>query len=498
MAVNTWQKILASLKLKVNVQSFSTWLRPTRLLSEEAGMLNIEVPTAEFAAWIEEHCGGMIRAEIAAKDNGLRDVRFIPIPPPAPLEHPKTEAAPELVASRAAPVIPEICWRGIFEEYRKVARKASESPEAFQFAGIAAALSAAIGKSVGMEDPVEMYPNIYACVVGEAGIGKSDPLKFALRKILRNALPTISELPALASAQGLISAIRRHGVESPSTLITLSELRSLIETSSQKSSGDLIPKLNDLFDCVPRLENPTKNSYEEVDNPPPGVVYAATTPVWMEKAKKQDLSGGLGRRFIFFAADAVLGVRVKPQDWSAVTADLIRILEFWRKKKPAKISFDAEAKEAYWKWHDSRPTLKCKHSLIQTLSVGHRGYVLKFAILYAVMDRAEIITIDHLKAATALTDQYSFPCLWHLFADFELSPFGKLEQKIADLVKNNPNRSLRVRDVLWRFQNSQYDRWMIRRAFENVAGRKPDDPDWEGELRIVTVGRKHYVVENKD
>jgi hypothetical protein len=494
---SVWKSILEQVRPHVNIQTFNTWLKPTRLDHNGDSQLSVFAPTLEHCQWIQENYHRLLLEKAA--DFGIKAITYVPeeVPAQAPSLAPRDEEEIPVV-SRAAPTIPEECWRGIFADYRDIARRAGEAPDAFHFAGIAAALSAGLGKSVCMRDPVEVWPNLYLCVVGEAGCGKTEPIKFGIRTVLRQAVPTVPELNSLDSAQGLISAIKRRGNSAPSIAITLTEIRSLIEKSAQKSSGDLIPKLNDLYDCVPRLEINTRHSFEDMDNPPPAVFLAATTSEWMEKAKREDLSGGLGSRIIFVPGDPRRGARPKPQDFGKVACEVREIVNFWKSKGESELRFDADAEAAYWRWHDNRPTIGCRHRLIQTMSVRHRSYVLKFAMLYAAMDRSVTITLQHVQSSLAFVSKFAFPALWHLFSDFNLSPFGKLEEKIIDTVKAHGNRGLRVKHLIDSFKNGQFDRWMIRRAIENVAGRFADDPSWDGDLKLVTLGRKRYVQVNDD
>lgn len=499
MPSDSWKQILAAIKPEINPLTYQTWLRPTKLESNGNASLRVRVPTSEFADYIQEHFQPQILK--AAANLGINEVIYF-APSPVQVEAPKkprrTQAEAGIPTTAKAPVIPEKCWRGIFAEYRDIACKASESPDAFHFAGIAAAVSAALGKSIFLKNPVDVWPNVFVCVVGEAGCGKSDPYKLAVLKVLRAAFPDVLILTSLDSSQGLITAIKRRGARAPSVVVSLTEIRSLIEKSAQKASGDLIPKLNDLYDCVPRLEINTKNSFEEVDDPPAGIFLAGTTPEWMDKARREDLTGGTGSRILFFPGDPKMNIRPRHQDFTSAILALKDIGEFWKAQAPAEITFLPDAEEAYWKWHDNRPTLKCSHQLIRAMSVRHRSYFLKFCLIYAAIEKKRQITVEHVAAARELIDNFAFPSLWHLFSDFSLSPFGKLEQKIIQVVKESGSHGIRVKHLLWKFQNGQYDRWMLRRALENVAGRAPDDPSWDGDLRLVTLGRKYYVVMNED
>jgi len=53
--MNLWDRILTSLQLKINRQSFNTWLKPTQQLAFAEDTLHVEVPSLLFADWISRN-----------------------------------------------------------------------------------------------------------------------------------------------------------------------------------------------------------------------------------------------------------------------------------------------------------------------------------------------------------------------------------------------------------------------------------------------------------
>src|SRR5271156_1425590 len=63
--MNAWQEILGILKVKVNTQSYQTWLRPTRFSHVNQEALVVRVPNREFLDWIQEHYGSLINEALS-------------------------------------------------------------------------------------------------------------------------------------------------------------------------------------------------------------------------------------------------------------------------------------------------------------------------------------------------------------------------------------------------------------------------------------------------
>ncbi len=72
--MNLWDRILTSLQVKMNSQSFNTWLRPTQQLSVAEGTLQIEVPSLLFAEWIHKNYLPLIQE--SARELAVGDLRL--------------------------------------------------------------------------------------------------------------------------------------------------------------------------------------------------------------------------------------------------------------------------------------------------------------------------------------------------------------------------------------------------------------------------------------
>jgi chromosomal replication initiator protein len=92
--VNLWDQVLGLLERKLTRHTFSLWFRPTTLLSEDAGLLRVRVPSAQFKDWLTKNYQPVLQETLA--DLGRSDVRvvFEPEEGEAPSAAPSPAAEP--------------------------------------------------------------------------------------------------------------------------------------------------------------------------------------------------------------------------------------------------------------------------------------------------------------------------------------------------------------------------------------------------------------------
>ena len=113
-AVTIWDQVLSRIEGQVGKHSFSTWFKPTSLLTDGGNSLSIRVPNLLFVEWLPKHYS-VVLAE-ALRDVGRADVRLVFVPDAAGAsdEGAAAAAVPELVNTPAnqaefshTPEIPE-------------------------------------------------------------------------------------------------------------------------------------------------------------------------------------------------------------------------------------------------------------------------------------------------------------------------------------------------------------------------------------------------------
>src|SRR6266581_1400638 len=74
--MNLWDRILTSLQLKINRQSFNTWLKPTQQLAFAEDTLHVEVPSLLFADWISRNYLPLIQESAREIEGGELRLHF--------------------------------------------------------------------------------------------------------------------------------------------------------------------------------------------------------------------------------------------------------------------------------------------------------------------------------------------------------------------------------------------------------------------------------------
>ena len=67
MTGNIWDQLLSRIETKVNRHTFYTWFKPTSLVSDAGGAIQVRVPNALFSEWLGKHY-------TAALDEALAEV----------------------------------------------------------------------------------------------------------------------------------------------------------------------------------------------------------------------------------------------------------------------------------------------------------------------------------------------------------------------------------------------------------------------------------------
>lgn len=74
---NSWDRVLGKIETRVNAHSFSTWFRPTRFVSEDAGSLCVRVPNSWFAEWLRTNYLPLIQDALREIERPGLSVEFL-------------------------------------------------------------------------------------------------------------------------------------------------------------------------------------------------------------------------------------------------------------------------------------------------------------------------------------------------------------------------------------------------------------------------------------
>ncbi len=74
--MDTWARILSRIENKLDPQTFETWFRPTALLREQDGGLDVAVPNEVFRDWLTQKYATLIRESLEEFPGAPTDIRF--------------------------------------------------------------------------------------------------------------------------------------------------------------------------------------------------------------------------------------------------------------------------------------------------------------------------------------------------------------------------------------------------------------------------------------
>lgn len=116
--MDTWARILSRIETKLDPQTFETWFRPTALLREQDGGLDVAVPNEVFRDWLTQKYTPLIRESLEEFPGSPTDIRFFVAgidpavePQPgatgAPTRPPVSEVDPLTVSERPSTLNPK-------------------------------------------------------------------------------------------------------------------------------------------------------------------------------------------------------------------------------------------------------------------------------------------------------------------------------------------------------------------------------------------------------
>jgi len=214
----------------------------------------------------------------------------------------------EPVRTKAAPCprVPDAAWYGGSQLYRQALAESTEASDNFHIAGFLTAVGAGLGKSVYVDSPGRIYPNLYFVLVGESGRTCKTTAIERAEALQRAFSPGVRwfEHSIMGSAEGFIKWVddELRGAEGeaiPAIIIRPfgGEVESLIEGRHQ-GGRKIMGLLRDLHRSVPRLEVNTLRSPIRVEDPPCASLLGETARLSWLRADAKITSQIWGERVV--------------------------------------------------------------------------------------------------------------------------------------------------------------------------------------------------------
>jgi hypothetical protein len=251
-------------------------------------------------------------------------------------------------------------------------------------------------------DGKQHFPVEYLLMTGKSGVGRKGTATGRVLPVMSQAKMFFDDcvLSGLSTGEGLIKAIEPKDGENTSErvfLAVIQEFASLL-TVMKRDGNTMSAILRESFDGG-RLRVLTRKDPLKVDNVNLGVIAHITKDELLNGLTDTDRVNGFANRFmpVFVERSKLL-----PEGGNDVSfVDIVERLQdaVAKSTRRGRIQRDAEAK-AVWKEHYKILTRE-RSGLVGALESRAETHVLRLSLIYALLDGADAIRVEHLKAALA-------------------------------------------------------------------------------------------------
>jgi hypothetical protein len=352
---------------------------------------------------------------------------------------------------------------------------------------VLAQLLVAVGAMIGRGAYVAIeatrhHPNEFVVLVGDSAKARKGSSWDHVACLMDSIDPTFAARTStgLSSGEGLIWALRDPagadpGAKDPRLLVVEPEFAMVLKATG-RDINTLSPVLRSAWDARP-LALLTRTAPARASSPHLAVIGHITTAELVHHATSLEVANGLLNRFVFIACRRVRllpeGGHPDPLSATNIPALLAARLTHMRNRGPMR--FAPRARQA---WPDIYAAMaECHPGLIGGILARAEAHVVRLSLLYALIDGAVAIDVEHLNAALALWD-YSTRSVAMIFGAASGNPLA--EQIHAALVASGGLTRTDVRDLL----NRNRPQTAIDEALAQLARAGRAHP-----ARVVTGGR---------
>jgi hypothetical protein len=367
-------------------------------------------------------------------------------------------------------VFPQEAWRGIFATYRQAQEGTTEAPDQYHFAVLKTVAGIVVGRTAYVWNGRKLFPNFYSVLIGPTTKSRKSTAASRGTSLLSDvdetgevfgADPLVLILRGLSTPAGLLAQLRGQnekeglsGIEydramsiSPCegyrAIIVINEFASLLRQAKKEHGSGLIQLLNDAYDCLPELHNPTKIDPTAAKNTAVAMICLSTRE-WLENTLDvADVYGGYVCRNLFYEWTQTEPISDPDETNRAllneVTMKLQRIRQAYeeRGKCQVKYQFSTEAKPILKDWYDERYYRESPSEMIASATQRIDENVRKLALLYAVLENEfDDLTIhaDQLQAAITVGGYWEQTAT-RLFGKFGFTKEARNEQRIIEVLE---------------------------------------------------------------
>jgi hypothetical protein len=360
--------------------------------------------------------------------------------------------------------------------------------------GLLATLLVMFGNALGrsphtMIEASRHGTNEFCLTVGESATARKGTALAHIRRLFEKADPHWLDarvVHGLSSGQGVVHAVRDQdgegadadpGVVDKRLMVVESEFSNVLRVAAGRENT-LSPTLRNCWDGT-QLQNLTRTKSEKCTRPHVSIVGHITNHELKKDITSREMSNGFLNRFLIVAVrrSKVLpfGGKIPPADIERACWMVENAIRFAREASEITLS-----PEAIGLWPDLYEELtELPHDSIGSQLSRGAPHVRRLAMLYALLDRKDEVSFEHLAAAASLWD-FSRRSVNYIFGD---AVGDKLERDILKLLEAAGEQGMKrseIRASLGSHMSSSEltvalqgleKRRAIRRADEPTGGR---------------------------
>jgi hypothetical protein len=386
----------------------------------------------------------------------------------------------------AAPAFHEAALYGLVGRFVRLLAPCTEAHPIALLVSIFSVLAAALGRDVSLQHgSVTVRCALQALIVARTSRGRKGTAE-GIARIVAETIAAVAPATAphpllapqasgLASGEGLIWHLRDAvvvrdekgaavetdpGVADKRLRVVEEEFASVLR-QTKRTASTLSTTLRSVFDSLPSVQTLTKHDSAKSSGPHVCSMSHITAAELRVELSVTEIANGLANRIAVFLVDRACLLPEPPEpnepELKALAKEACEVLLWARGGKTVRLSPDAIR---IWSGERTDKTDGLyallgheHHGLVGALSARAETHVLRFALLYAVLDRSLVIEVEHLAAAVALW-AYCEESLTRLFGD---GVGDAVAQRILDALRAAPDAMTRteIRDLLGRHKRGE-------------------------------------------
>lgn len=352
------------------------------------------------------------------------------------------------------PLLPDKAFYGWHREWRDLVRPTTGAADAFHLAASTTLQAAMMGRRIGAKYAGStLYPNQYTFVIGRTKSYKDTAYARTI-DMVNNAVaaasqsrqvlsPPFSVQQDFASREALIETLSTH----PNTYLFSTEATTLLKNATREGTSTLLDALIQAWDNKSEISTNSIRARKEnsgIAMNPYLNIYAGSQPDRISKYMTEEMiASGLGNRIAFF-----MGVR-RNNPSQTPEIDFERSVELFHELGQAinwypdnsRITMDPDALRYWDDWFRALPT-EFESEDVADMTARHSDIAQKWALMFAVLDRAEAIERRHLEPAIVMIE-WMWKCVQMMLPTWGVSTERKIEERIIAVLQQRQPLSKR-------------------------------------------------------